>query len=152
MDDRSLVNGATRDRRQLTELCFEVVRRLRSRAAELAAEFDLSLLQTRALWHIEQPLPTGALADRLGLDPSNLTSVVDRLEARGLVTRRAHRDDRRVKVLTLTESGRALRAALDDRVFRSVTLFDRLTEVQQAELASLLSTILAEPASSPVGG
>ena len=36
------------------------------------------------------------LADRLGLDPANLTGVVDKLEERGLVTRQPHPQDRRV--------------------------------------------------------
>jgi DNA-binding MarR family transcriptional regulator len=136
-----------RSRRHLAELCFGVVRRLRSHAAELAGEFDLSFLQSRALWRLERPLPTGALAEQLGLDRSNVTSVVDRLEAGGLVTREAHPDDRRVKLLTLTAAGRAVRAAIDERIFSTVTLFDALTVDEQAQLAALLSTILERAAS-----
>ena len=141
--------GEDRSRRHLTELCFGVVRRLRSHAAELAGEFDLSFLQSRALRRLEQPLPTGALAEQLGLDRSNVTSVVDRLEAGGLVTREAHPEDRRVKLLTLTPAGRAVRAALDERIFTTLTLFDALTDDQRAQLAALLATILERAASEP---
>jgi DNA-binding MarR family transcriptional regulator len=134
--------GTAPSRRQLAELCFGVVRRLRSDAAELAGEFDLSFLQLRALWRLGEPLPTGTLADQLGLDPSNVTHIVDGLEARGLVTREAHREDRRVKLLTLTAAGRSVRAALDERLFTTATVFETLTEDEQTELARLLAKIL----------
>ena len=131
-----------RSRRELADLCFAVVRALRHHAAELAAEFDLSFLQSRALWRLEQPLATGALAELLGLDPSNITGVVDRLEARGLITRQPHPEDRRVKLLALTRAGRAIRAEMDERIFTTVTLFDALSDAEQDELAALLSKIL----------
>jgi MarR family transcriptional regulator, organic hydroperoxide resistance regulator len=50
-----------------------------------------------------------ALAERLFCDASNVTGLVDRLEARGLVERRSSEHDRRVKALTLTPAGVALR-------------------------------------------
>jgi DNA-binding MarR family transcriptional regulator len=130
-------------RRQLAELCFAVVRQLRKRAAELAGDFGLSFLQARALWRLEQPLATGTLAEQLGLDRSNVTSVVDRLEASGFVTREGHPEDRRVKLLALTDAGRHVRAELDDALFATVTLFDALTADEQAGLTALLSKILA---------
>lgn len=129
-------------RSQLPELFFGVVRRLRHHASEAAAEFDLSFLQSRALWRLEQPMATGTLAEQMGLDRSNVTSVVDRLEERGLVTREAHPGDRRVKLLVLTDAGRATRAAIDERIFATVTLFEALSEEDQRELAGLLSKLL----------
>jgi DNA-binding MarR family transcriptional regulator len=138
-------------RRQLAELCFGVVRSLRHRAAERAAEFGLSFLQARALWRLEQPQPTGTLAEALGLDRSNITSVVDGLEALSLVTRDADPDDRRVKLLTLTAKGRSTRAELDEALFASVTIFDALSRDEQDELAGLLTKLLesAETAAVP---
>ena len=128
--------------RQLADLCFAVIRPLRHHASELAAEFDLSFLQSRALWRLERPLATGALAEQLGLDPSNITGVVDRLEARGLIERQPHPDDRRVKLLALTRAGRAIRADLNERLFTTVTLFEALTPDEQRELAALLTKVL----------
>jgi DNA-binding MarR family transcriptional regulator len=52
------------------------------------------------------------LAERCKCDPSTLTGVVDRLEARGFVERRSSPDDRRVKVLTLTDEGKAMRGQI----------------------------------------
>ena len=131
-----------RSRRQLAELGFGVVRGLRQRATERAAEFGLSFLQARALWRLEQPQPTGTLAEALGLDRSNITSVVDRIEALGLVTREGDPEDRRVKLLALTAKGRSTRAELDEALFASVTLFDALSADEQHQLAGLLVKIL----------
>ena len=48
------------------------------------------------------------LARTIGLDTSTTGGVIDRLESRDLLARNAKPDDRRVRLLTLTESGRAL--------------------------------------------
>ena len=50
----------------------------------------------------------GELAALLGVDPPNLTTVVDDLEGAGLVERRAHPTDRRAKIVVATAAGAAL--------------------------------------------
>ena len=52
------------------------------------------------------PGPTNQLATRFGVDPGWVTEIVDRLEARGDIVRRPSRDDRRVKILEVTDAGR----------------------------------------------
>ena len=52
------------------------------------------------------------LAARIGLDTSTIAGVIDRLEARGLVQRNASAEDRRVRLLTITDAGRTLLAAV----------------------------------------
>ena len=65
-----------------------------------------------------EPLALRDLVDATGQRPSTLTGVVDRLERRGLVARRAHPTDRRAfHVAATAEGGRAIRrvaAAFDD--------------------------------------
>lgn len=51
-----------------------------------------------------------SLARGIGLDTSTIAGVVDRLEARGLLERRAAAEDRRVRRLHLTDAGAALLA------------------------------------------
>lgn len=46
----------------------------------------------------------------VGSRPTTLTSVLDRLEGRGHVTRRPHAGDRRAVVIALTSSGRRVAA------------------------------------------
>ena len=86
---------------------------------EWAAQFGLSHVQCHVLHLIEpgQPLPMNRLAEVLSCDASNVTGLVDRLEARGLVERRAAPGDRRVKVLALTVPGTRLR----DEMLRHMT-------------------------------
>src|ERR1700726_1946537 len=48
-----------------------------------------------------------ALATALGTVPSRLVALVDDLESRGLVERRAHESDRRTYALHLTDKGKA---------------------------------------------
>jgi DNA-binding MarR family transcriptional regulator len=57
------------------------------------------------------PLTLTALAERLGVTKQAAIKVVDEMEARGFVERRPHPDDRRAKVLALTERGAAVRRA-----------------------------------------
>lgn len=48
------------------------------------------------------------LGDRLLVDRSNVTGLLDRMEKAGWVQRKDHPDDRRVYLVTLTPAGRAL--------------------------------------------
>lgn len=84
---------------------------LRESFDEQAAALGLSHTAIKVLLQLdaERPRPMRSLAERLRYDPSNLTSVVDRLEHRGLVARRPDQEDRRVKALLLTSQGAALR-------------------------------------------
>lgn len=62
------------------------------------------------LWE-ENGRGVGALANALGLEPSTITPVVKRLEARGLVRRtRSTKDERQVQI-TLTPLGTALQSS-----------------------------------------
>ncbi|HEY5165004.1 MAG TPA: MarR family transcriptional regulator [Acidimicrobiia bacterium] len=152
--ERETAVGPPESPRQLADQLFAVVRRLRQHARELAADHDLSFLQLRALWRLEQPLPTGSLAEQLGLDSSNVTSVVDGLEARGLVARQPLVEDRRVKLLVLTNAGRETRTTIDERMFATLTVFDDLTPAERRQLVTLLAKISptapADPTPAPV--
>src|SRR5215468_1606415 len=90
----------------------------REHLPSVGAAFDLSPVQCHVLHLIEpdRPLPMGRLAKTLSCDASNVTGLVDRLEARGLVERRPSAGDRRVKVLQLTPAGSRLRAQLLERM------------------------------------
>ncbi|MEC3994072.1 MarR family transcriptional regulator [Actinacidiphila sp. DG2A-62] len=83
-----------------------------------AAAHHLTGAQARLLTLLAaEPLPMRQIAQRLKCEPSNVTGIVDRLEAQGLAERRADPADRRVKLAAATPVGRAtaehLRASLD---------------------------------------
>jgi DNA-binding MarR family transcriptional regulator len=66
----------------------------------------------KVLW--EQDGQSGAeVGARLVIDSATMTGLIDRLEASGLVKRRADAGDRRVQRLLVTEQGKSLQEPLD---------------------------------------
>ena len=82
-----------------------------------AVEDTVTLTQVRALVIIASrgPLHLAALADDMGVHPSNATRACDRLVAAGLLDRRDNPADRRHLLLTLTDAGRELVDGVMDR-------------------------------------
>jgi DNA-binding MarR family transcriptional regulator len=109
-----------------------------------AAEFDLHPAQAGALLQLAAPLPMHALATQLACDSSNVTGIIDRLEARGLVARRLSPEDRRVKHVVLTPPGRRLRARLLDRIESPPEGFERLSAEELRQLCDILRRMLAD--------
>jgi MarR family transcriptional regulator, organic hydroperoxide resistance regulator len=99
-------------------LMFELLHVSKQRFVAIASEFDLSPPQVMALRHLDpaEPKPMSELALALRCDNSNVTGIVDRLEDRGLVERRAAEHDRRVKMLRITERGADVRDRLAARL------------------------------------
>jgi DNA-binding MarR family transcriptional regulator len=81
-------------------------------------DLGLAPRQAKALRRLDPdaPIAMSRLAEALQCDNSNVTQIVDRLEADGLVQRRAAPHDRRVKALVLTDKGRAVRAEVERRM------------------------------------
>src|SRR3954451_19726942 len=62
-------------------------------------------------------LPLGKMGQRLQVHPTSVTSIVDRLEAAGLVVRRPHPQDGRAVLAEITPAGRSVvEAATNDLV------------------------------------
>ena len=118
----------------------------REHLPSLGEEFELSPVQCHVLHLIEpeRPLPMGRLAETLGCDASNVTGLVDRLEARGVIERRPSADDRRVKVIQLTPTGSRLRARLLRRVTGGSCPLSRLSRNQQRSLVRILEVLVDE--------
>lgn len=116
----------------------------------VVAEFDLSPPQAHLLLHLAQgrALSQREHAKQLGCDPSNLTGLSDRLEARGLIERRVDPEDRRVKALVATEKGEALRAQLAARLSEPPESVAQLSAADQATLRALLRKLAPDTESS----
>src|SRR5450759_1567043 len=83
---------------------------LESRVEAGLSEISLSLAKLAALHRLSEAgesLPLGQLAERLACVKSNVTQLVDRLEADGLVSRAADPTDRRSRLAAITVAGRA---------------------------------------------
>jgi DNA-binding MarR family transcriptional regulator len=111
----------------------------------VAAELQLSPPQLFALQALrdDEPAPMNGLADVLRCDASNVTGLIDRLEARGLVERRPAPHDRRVRHLVLTDEGRRLRAAVAERLSRPPAGLSALSDAETRRLRDLLAKVAA---------
>jgi MarR family transcriptional regulator, organic hydroperoxide resistance regulator len=116
----------------------------KSRRMATLNELGLAPMQAMALQHLEPgtPLPMSALAGALQCDNSNVTGIVDRLEAAGLVERRAAGHDRRVKTLVVTEHGEQVRAQLEQRMSVPPPALATLSEEDAAALRDILRRAL----------
>jgi DNA-binding MarR family transcriptional regulator len=92
----------------VTELAKQIDDHLRSHLHG----FGLTPSQAMALRELRSPLTMRELAGRMSCEASNVTFVIDRLEAGGLVERTADPGDRRTRRVRLTAEGRILRTRL----------------------------------------
>jgi DNA-binding MarR family transcriptional regulator len=123
---------------------FRLVKRFRAHVGATLDELDLSPAQAQALRELDPgtPLAMSRLADVLACDASNVTGIVDRLEARGLVERRPAEHDRRIKTLVVTEQGAEVRARLVERLSEPPAAFAALSDDDARTLAEILSRAL----------
>ena len=145
--------GSTGDEvtREIIALADQLVGRIWFQFLARIAEFNLSVPEAKALQSLEpdRPLTMRELSARLQANPSNVTVVVGRLEARGLVSRRGG-DDRRVKSVLLTSAGVDLRRRLANRLADDHPAVSGLSSSQRDALLRLLrrlseSTSLGSP-------
>ena len=102
---------------------WELLQRLmydvhRPRFLALCSELDVTPPQLFTLQRLDadRAVPMSELAKWLKCDASNVTGIVDRLEARGLVERTACPHDRRVRMVRLTRRGADIRARIVARM------------------------------------
>jgi DNA-binding MarR family transcriptional regulator len=111
------VEPATEAAREAWRLFWRIFLEDKRRRWAILSELGISPQQSMAIGTLEpgKPLPMSALADALHCDNSNITGIVDRLEAAGLAERRPHEGDRRVKAVVLTEKGEWMRVEIERR-------------------------------------
>src|SRR5216110_2899261 len=79
--------------------------RLATRSIE-ASEVGLSDFAIMEMLLHKGPQPVNKIGRRVELTSGAITTAVDRLESRGLVTREAHPSDRRARIVRLTAAGK----------------------------------------------
>jgi DNA-binding MarR family transcriptional regulator len=96
----------------------------------------------RTLDRADRALRLSELAAQLGIVPRSATSVVDDLEAAGLVERQPDPHDRRATLVDLTPNGRQILNTLrEKRRDVMVSQLSRLTDTEQRTLAHLLQRL-----------
>src|SRR2546422_6792565 len=83
---------------------FRTLERLATRSIE-SSEVGLSDFAVLEMLLHKGPQPVNEIGRRIELTSGAITTAVDRLECRGLVTREAHPSDRRARIVRLTAAG-----------------------------------------------
>jgi len=141
------------DQSEFFEMCgYRVLKALRRiiravdiHSRKLNSEFNVTIPQMICLYVIarSEGITQSALAAEVDLGPSTITGVIDRLEAKGLVTRMRQSPDRRKVLLQVTERGhevtKSAPALLQDRLAQSLR---KQSELEQATIALSLERVV----------
>ena len=135
------------DRPDLTWLLHRAAQHMRIAFDEAAQAHGLAGARD---WMVLSALSTGprqtqlALAHSLGVDKTTMTSLLDRLEARGFITRVTDSHDRRARIPELTGDGRQVQAEVTRaRDHVEASLLAAFTPEEQHLLRSLLTRLTA---------
>ena len=138
----------------LAEDAFERLRRIAfegehvERMAALGLRMKLSpgVIKTLMRLYRVDGISMGEMARAVGVDPSYITALVDDLDARGLARREPAADDRRVKIIVLTDAGRKLATEIDAVLSVPPSAFAALSQSELRQLRDLLDKVLAATA------
>ena len=137
------------DRADLTWLLHRAAQHMRVGLDEAAQEHGLTGARD---WIVLTALAAGprqtqlALAQSLGLDKTTMTSLLDRMESRGLITRSVDSHDRRARIPELTGDGRRVQAKVTSaRDCVEAGLLSGFTADEQSQLRALLTRLTVAP-------
>jgi DNA-binding MarR family transcriptional regulator len=142
-------SGAHRDPLtfEVVQLIGDVVARYHEEYEQAAAKHSLTGAQARVLGLLSlEPMPMRRIAQKLKCEPSNVTGIVDRLEARGMVERRPDPDDRRVKLAAPTSKGRETAGQLRESLDFAREPLAELSADERMTLRDLLRRMLGHAA------
>jgi DNA-binding MarR family transcriptional regulator len=134
----------------LAELLSSSARRLRRASLSQLEPLGLTLAQARVLRVVadaDEPLRMADIAGQLDVVPRSVTSMVDALEAAGLVRRETDAEDRRSVRVALTGRGRGLLERLHAARHQGAEdLFAPLSGADRAALHRLLGAMCGDGA------
>ncbi len=91
----------------------------------------------KCLWD-ENGVTVKQLADRLQLDSSTITGILDRLEIKGMIKRKPDPNDRRALSVVLTPKGKALEKSVNQAIINANNKVLGKLENQESEALKLL--------------
>src|SRR5438874_10264958 len=120
---------------------FRTLQRLAIRSIELS-EVGLSDFAVLEMLLHKGPQPVNEIGRRIELSSGAITTAVDRLESRHLVTREAHPSDRRARIVRLTAQGeeQAAKVFTDHKTAMDLAA-SGLSKTERATLIELLKTL-----------
>ncbi|MFL6019787.1 MAG: MarR family winged helix-turn-helix transcriptional regulator [Gaiellaceae bacterium] len=129
-------------REELVSRLMELFARTLDHQGSCLETLELTYSQAKLIWRLNAS-DTPSLkeaARRCGVDPSNLSTVVDQLAERRLVTTRPAVHDKRVRIVRLTAEGVRMRKRLVGCLAQNPTL-GSLSAAQQKQLLEILREV-----------
>lgn len=120
---------------------------------DMADRHAISVAQVWALCLLEpdHEVPMNSLSSALGCDASNVTGIADKLLQGGFIERCECKRDRRIKIISLTAEGRALRTLIMQHLKQAET--KNLAHLSKDELETLRSLLQKTlPEKKPTSG
>ena len=116
-----------------------LVKKLQSNIALVAEDFGLTIMQLYTMHAIgeEHRTTMGKTAEAIRCDASNVTGIIDKLVAMGMVSREENPDDRRIKTLQLTTEGSSLLHNVLNAIPERLG-YSRVTQEEMGEFRSIL--------------
>ena len=104
---------------------------------KMSKEFGLTAPQSLVLRLLikKGSLSSADLSRQMYVTPSNITGIIDRLEKKGLVERIRKHGDRRVALITPTESGQELGKSIPDPIEKKI--INHLADLEPEQLQIL---------------
>jgi DNA-binding MarR family transcriptional regulator len=133
--------------REAWGLFWQVFLKDKRRRWAILSELGISPQQSMAIGSLKpgEPMPMSALAEALDCDNSNITGIVDRLEAAGFAQRQPDPRDRRVKAVVLTEKGEWTRIEIERRAGEPPPQIAALPDEDAIALRDILTRALEGP-------
>jgi MarR family transcriptional regulator, organic hydroperoxide resistance regulator len=97
---------------QISEVFAELLKYAHDLSQGVATEFGLTGSDAMALFKLDAPMTMKELGQRMGCDPSFITTIADALERHGLARREPSIRDRRSKNMVLTPEGVTVRGRI----------------------------------------
>lgn len=108
--------------------------------ARLWQQAEITLTQLSVLRELRGGTQTaGRLGERVGLSPTSMSRLLDRLERRGLIRRRRAEDDRRVVVIELEPAGERLLGEIT--IFRGSAVHRAVHDMSAGERRALTASL-----------
>lgn len=131
-----------RPQEELVSRLMDLFARMLDHQGTCLETLELTDAQAKLLWRLEAgDTPSlKEVARRCGVDPSNLSGVVDQLSERGLVITRPAVHDRRVRVIRLTAEGVRMRRRLFACLSQNPSI-GALSPTRQKQLLEILRDV-----------
>ncbi|MBU1339685.1 MAG: MarR family transcriptional regulator [Acidobacteria bacterium] len=121
--------------RRISQLIYQDSRKM-------ANQFGITAPQSyvlKTLYQSEESLSSVNLSHQLGVTPSNITGIIDRLEEKGLLKRKQKENDRRTMLIELSVTGKEMSSTLPDVV--ELKLINGLKDLKSTEIFGIYSAL-----------